>query len=131
MGGGAILPSTAVYHYARVPIDRIITGLCHIIVTHSTDEDDAVEEYYDNWGTASDNAITGAADAGSNRTTLTTDGSHGWSNGNVVWIDGTSYYEGAWEIYASAPDQFRINTPYVSSLCRYIILISSKSSVLR
>ena len=114
MAGGDLLTKEN-YHYARIPIDRIVTGLCHIIVTHSTDEDDAVEEYYDNWGTVSSIAITGTSDAGSNRTTVTTDGSHGWSNGNVVWIDGTTNYEGAWEIYASAPDAFRIETPYSSS----------------
>ena len=114
MAGGDLLIKEN-YHYARIPIDRIVTGLCHIIVTHSTDEDDAVEEYYDNWGTVSSIAITGTSDAGSNRTTVTTDGSHGWSNGNVVWIDGTTNYEGAWEIYASAPDAFRIETPYSSS----------------
>ena len=113
MAGGDLLYSEH-FHYARVPIDRIVTGLCHIIVTHSTDEDDAVEEYYDNWGTVSSIAITGAADAGSNRTTLTTDGSHGWSNGTVVWIDGTTNYEGAWEIYASNPDEIRIETPFQS-----------------
>ena len=114
MAGGDLLIGEN-YHYARIPIDRIVTGLCHIIVTHSTDEDDAVEEYYDNWGTVSSIAITGAADAGSNRTTLTTDGSHGWSNGTVVWIDGTTNYEGAWEIYTAAADTIRIETPYSSS----------------
>lgn len=113
MSGGDLLIGEN-YHYARVPIDRIITGLCHIIVTHSTDEDDAVEEYYDNWGSVSSIAITGAADAGSNRTTLTTDGEHDWSSGNVVWIDGTTNYEGSWEIYASAPNAFRIETPFQS-----------------
>ena len=114
MAGGDLVYNEH-YHYARVPIDRIITGLCHIVVTHSTDEDDAVEEYYTNWGSTSSIAITGASDPGSNRTTLATDGSHGWANGDVVWIDGTTNYEGAWEIYASAPDAIRIETPYVSS----------------
>ena len=114
MAGGDLLIKEN-YHYARIPIDRIVTGLCHIIVTHSTDEDDAVEEYFDNWGSVDSIAITGAADAGSNRTTLTTDGSHGWTNGTVVWIDGTTNYEGSWEIYTAAADTIRIETPYSSS----------------
>ena len=114
MAGGDLLIKEN-YHYARIPIDRIVTGLCHIIVTHSTDEDDAVEEYFDNWGSVDSIAITGAADAGSNRTTLTTDGSHGWTNGTVVWIDGTTNYEGSWEIYTAASNTIRIETPYSSS----------------
>ena len=114
MGGGDLLPSTDVYHYARVPIDRIITGLCHIIVTHSTDEDDAIEEYYEHWGTASSIAITGAADDGSSNTVITTDGSHGFSNGDVVWIDGTTNYEGSWAISSASGGVFTIQTPFQS-----------------
>ena len=121
MGAPSIVHSSdAVYHYIKMPIDRIVTGLCSIIVKHDTDDytgddpDDAFEEYYDNWGVAETVSITGTADGGSNTTVITTASSHGWSNGTVVWIDDTSYYNGAWAISSASGSVFTIQTPYVS-----------------
>ena len=114
MGGGDLLYKEH-YHYARVPIDRIVTGLCHIIVTHSTDEDDAVSKYYENWGTETEFNIVSAADAGSNQTTITVHTDHSLSNGDVVWIDGTTYSEGAWAISSASGRTFIIQTPWVAN----------------
>ena len=111
MGGGDLLYRKH-YHYARIPIDRIVTGLCHIIVTHSTDEDDAVSEYYENWGTETEFNIVSAADAGSNQTIITVHTDHSLSNGDVVWIDGTDDYEGAWAVSSASGRTFVIQTPY-------------------
>jgi len=112
--------SDAVYHYIKMPIDRIITGLCSIIVKHDTDDytgddpDDAFEEYYDNWGVAETESITGTADGGDNTTVITTAGTHGWGNDTVVWIDDTAHYNGAWAISSVGGTVFTIQTPYVS-----------------
>ena len=39
MGAPSIVHSSdAVYHYIKMPIDRIVTGLCSIIVKHDTDD---------------------------------------------------------------------------------------------
>ena len=116
MGGGDLLYKEH-YHYARAPIDRIVTGLCHIIVTHSTDEDDAVDAYYTNWGTETEFNVVSAADGGSNQTIFTVHTDHGLSNGDVVWIDGTTYSEGAWAVSGITGVQrtFTIQTPFVAN----------------
>jgi len=111
--------SDAVYHYIKMPIDRIVTGLCSIIVKHDTDDytggddpDDAFEEYYSNWGTAVAKTLDYATDVGSNQTKLRTTATHDLDTGDVVWIDGTNHYNGAWAITDIDTDEFRIETPY-------------------
>lgn len=120
MPAPAVVVNNAAYdhHFVRMPIDRIITGLCSIIVKHDTatpDNDDAVEEYFTNWGSAVTVAITGTAASGSYETIITTASDHGWSNGTVVYIPDTTSYRGAWAISSASGSVFTIQTPYTDS----------------
>lgn len=37
-------------YYARMPADRLVCGLMHVIIRNSSGVDDAVDEYYTHWG---------------------------------------------------------------------------------
>ena len=99
--------------YSRIPIDRVVSGLLHVVVAHSPTEDDCVDEYYTNWGTATVKNIASEADGGGGTTQITTSAAHGLSTGNVVVISGTTNYDGVWNITVNGSSTFLINTAFV------------------
>jgi len=44
--------TTGLNYYARMPSDRLVCGLMHVIVRNSSGRDDAVEEYHRHWSGA-------------------------------------------------------------------------------